>query len=134
MLSSDKNIEYITHLLLEIKRYVELRGRYIQLDFAAKMIRLLSSMVICVVIFSLLSVVVFFASLTLATFISNRLDSEPAGYGVVALLYCVMIGLIYAKRRVWIERPLANFLGRLFLERKVNGQADGNTQRQSGQK
>lgn len=129
MLSTDKNIDELFRLILETKNYAELKARYLKVDTVDKLVRLLTAAAVWIVIFALVMVVIFFLSVMLATFLSHYVGGLTAGFGIVAAVYALLIALFYAKRRSWVERPLANFLGHLLLdEPKAKGKATPNGQ------
>lgn len=116
MLSSDKNIEELIKLFLETKNYVELKSRYLQVVTVDKLVKLLTAAAVTMILAVLVSVVIFFLSVMLASWLAHYVGSLAGGLGIVALIYALLIVLFYVKRRSWIERPLANFLGHLLLD------------------
>ena len=66
MFSSDRNIETISQLIVEIKRYVELRAECLQIDIVSKMSRLFTAIILFVVLFMLSALAVMFMSMTAA--------------------------------------------------------------------
>lgn len=124
MFSSDKNIETISQLAAELKRYVELRTHALQIDIVSKMTILLTAIVLAAVFFGLAAIVIIFLSFTLATALAPLVGGAAMGYLVIVVLYFLLGVLIYAKRHAWIEAPIADFLSALFL--KDEGTADNN--------
>lgn len=115
MFSSDKNIETISQLISEIKRYAELRGKSLQIDFVCKLTILASAMVLGLILFLLGGLAILFVSMTLVATLTSLTGSAIAANAIVVLIYLLLGALIYAKRRTWIQAPLANFLANLFL-------------------
>ena len=66
MFSSDRNIETISQLIVEVKRYVELRAECLQIDIVSKMSRLFTAIILFVVLFMLSALAVMFMSMTAA--------------------------------------------------------------------
>lgn len=118
MFSSDKNIESLHELLTDVKRYVELRVKYVQLDFVGKMTILMAALILGAILFMLLMIVILFLSYTCALAMAPALGGMPAACGVVALFYVAVALLVYANRKRLIINPVANFLGQLFLNRR----------------
>lgn len=116
MLSSDRNIEHISQLIIELKHFTELRIESFQTDFVGKMTRLLAAFVVGAVLFMLLSIVAVFVSIMAATALSPYVGGEAAGYAVVVAFYVLLAVMFYKKRHTWVEAPIANFLGHLFLD------------------
>ena len=120
MFSSDKNIEIISQLFAELKKYAELKGKCLQIDFVSKMTILLSALIVGAILFALSTIVILFLSYTAVLFLAKMMGS------ITWACFLVALGVIvYAMRRRWIVNPLANFLGRLFLSDETE-QADKN--------
>ncbi len=115
MFSSDRNIETLHGLLADMKRYVELRVKYVQLDFVSKMTVLAAAFILGAILFMLLMIVILFLSYACARAMAPALGGMPAACAVVALFYAVVALLVYACRKKLIINPVANFLGQLFL-------------------
>lgn len=115
MFSSDRNIETISQLIVEIKRYVELRAECLQIDFVSKMSRLFTAIILFVVLFMLSALAVMFMSMTAATAIAPIVGGLAIAYAIIVIAY-IMIGIIvFYNRKKWIEAPIAGFLAELFL-------------------
>lgn len=125
MFSSDKNIETISQLIVEIKHYVELRAESLQIDFVSKMSRLFTAIVLFVILFMLSALAVMFVSMTAATALAPIVGGLAIAYAIIVLAY-VMIGIIViCNRKKWIEAPIAGFLADLFLNNQYNEAIDG---------
>ncbi len=116
MFSSDQNITEIRGLLHDLKRYFALHVKYARLDFAGKMTVLLSALVLGVVLFTLASIIILLASVAAAYALQPYVGGVAQAFGIVALGYAVVALIVYWCRSTLITAPLANFLGRLFLE------------------
>ena len=127
MFSSDKNIENIGQLFVELKHYVDLKSESLQTNFVAKFARLLSALVVCVVLFILLSLTIMFVSMMVAAALAPIVGSEALAYAIVILLYIIIGVVFYTKRAQWVEAPITNFLVHLFLEDKLKDQATNPT-------
>lgn len=115
MFSSDKNIEIVNNLITEIRRYVDLQKRSIQIDFICKISKLISAMVIGSILFLLGIIALIFISITVSTFLEPYI-ANPAGRYFILVGAYVIIGLIvYSKRQAWIETPITNYIAHLFL-------------------
>lgn len=114
MLSSDKNIETIGQLLVEIKHYIDLQGKNMQLGLVQKTSKLASALVLVGLVCGLFAVVLIFLSFTLASMLAAFVG-QTAGYLLVALVYLLLAALIYAKRRSWIETPITRFVASILL-------------------
>ena len=125
MFSSDKNIEIISQLLAELKKYAELTGKRLQIDFVSKMTILLSALIVGAILFALSTIVILFLSYTAVLFLAKMMGSITWACFLMVLFYVALGVIVYAMRRRWIVNPLANFLGRLFLSDETE-QADKN--------
>lgn len=114
MLSSDKNVETLTQLIELLKHNIELRTEYVKLDVTARVVRLLGAATLAVLLFLILLAVIFFASLALAFWLSGYWGL-PMSLGAVALFYALVLLVVYASRKSWIERPLVRFLSDILL-------------------
>lgn len=115
MLSNDKNIETVSQLIEMVKHNIELRTEYVRLDIVEKVVRLLSAAALAVLLTILLLVVLLFASLSLAHWLTTCGIGLPVAYLCVAGLYLLLLLIVYAARKSWIERPLVKYLSRLLL-------------------
>lgn len=115
MLSSDKNIQTISQLIAEIKRYVELRAECMRIDFVSKMATLLAATLLCGIVAALGMIAILLLSLWAVSFLEDYVGGETCAYALVAAFYLLAAFVIYLRRKTWIEAPVANFLGKLFL-------------------
>ena len=115
MLSSDKNVETIAQLIEALKHYLGLQTEYVKLDVIDKVVRLLTRATLAILLFLILIVVLLFASLGLAFWLSKHIGLKSA-FMAVAAMHAFVLLLIYAFRRPWIERPLVRYLARLLLK------------------
>ena len=115
MLSSDKNVETIAQLIEALKHYLGLQTEYVKLDVIDKVVRLLTRATLAILLFLILIVVLLFASLGLAFWLSKHIGLTSA-FMAVAAMHAFVLLLIYAFRRPWIERPLVRYLARLLMK------------------
>lgn len=115
MLSSDQNVETIAQLIEALKHYLGLQTEYVKLDVIDKVVRLLTTATLAILLFLILIVVMLFASLGLAFWLSKHFGLTSA-FMAVAALHAFVLLLVYAFRRPWIERPLVRYLARLLMK------------------
>lgn len=115
MLSSDKNVETIAQLIEALKHYLGLQTEYVKLDVIDKVVRLLTTATLSVLLFLILIVVLLFASLGLAFWLSKHIGLTSA-FLAVAAMHAFILLLVYAFSRPWIERPLVRYLARLLMK------------------
>ena len=116
MFSSDRNIETISQLITEIKRYVELRTESFEIDIVRKLSKLVAALVLGAVLFMLACLAVLFVSMIVAATLSKILGSQAVAYAIVVAFYLLLGIMVYSNRKSWIETPLTGFLAHLFLE------------------
>lgn len=114
MLSSDKNIETLSQLIEETKRYVELRGKCWRISLVNKVSTLASALVLAVILFMLASAVVIFLSFTLASTLALWVGTVW-GYALVTAFYFLVGVVIFINRRKWIEAPVVDFIASVML-------------------
>ena len=115
----------ISQLFAELKKYAELKGKCLQIDFVSKMTILLSALIVGAILFALSTIVILFLSYTAVLFLAKMMGSITWACFLMVLFYVALGVIVYAMRRRWIVNPLANFLGRLFLSDETE-QADKN--------
>ena len=115
MLSSDQNVETIAQLIEALKHYLGLQTEYVKLDVIDKVVRLLTTATLAILLFLILIVVLLFASLGLAFWLSKHIGLTSA-FMAVAAVHAFVLLLVYAFRRPWIERPLVRYLARLLMK------------------
>lgn len=122
MFSSDKNIETVNSLIAEVRKYIDLQKRSLQIDFVCKISKLISAMVIGSILFLLGAIILIFVSITLSSFLEPYITNSAGRYFILVGVY-IMIGmLVYSKRQSWIEIPITNYIAQLFLsEQEDNG-------------
>lgn len=115
MLSSDKNVETIAQLIEQLKRYLGLQTEYVKLDVIEKVVRLLTAAALAIVLFLLIIAVLLFVSLGIASWLSG-LIGQTGAFFAVAGIHVVLLLVVIAFRKSWIERPLVGFLANLLME------------------
>ena len=106
MFSSDRNVDNIGKLIVELKHYVSLKTESLQIDFVSKFSRLLTVLVVSAVLFMLLGLAVMFISMMVASALSKVVGSEALAYGIVVAFYVLIGSIFFIKRHTWIEAPI----------------------------
>lgn len=114
MLSSDKNVETIAQLVEVLKHYLGLQKEYVKLDVIDKVVRLLTAAALAIVFFLLLIAVMLFLSLSFAFWLSTY-TGTPLAFLIVAALHLLLLLLVFAYRKPWIEKPLVKVLAGILL-------------------
>lgn len=114
MYSSDQNVETLAQLFEKAKRYAKMQGEYVRLDVTEKAARLLkvAALALCVILLAL--PILLFLSLVIAHAIMPWVGTVGA-YALVAACYIILLIVVFANRKRWIERPLVRFLSSVML-------------------
>lgn len=102
-------------LLLEVKSYLSLQKRFLQLDLTEKLTILLSAIAIAVVCVLLGGMALFYLTFALAYWIGEATGVLALGFLVIALVLAFALALVYFKRKAWIVQPLARMMVTLFI-------------------
>lgn len=118
MLSYGKNIEGMSKLFLELKKYLELQTEFVKLDAAEKLTVIISTAVIIAVLLVLGSIVLLFLTLAAAYGLGDALGSLPLGFGLVALCVLFLCGIFYWNRNRFVIQPIARFMTGLLITKE----------------
>ena len=116
MFASDENISSLRDLIDEVKSYISMRYELVRLDFVSKLTILIAAFFISIILLTLMGVVLLFLSYSIAKSLASTFQNEALAFFIVSAFYLLLAIAIYVFRRPLIVRPIANFLGRLFLE------------------
>ena len=109
MLSSDKNIESIAQLADVVKQYLVLQKEYLKLDVIDKAGRLITALTLAIVFIILAVAVLFYLSFA-AVYWMAPLTGTAWAFFIIAVLFFVLLVMVFLNRKAWIERPLVRFL------------------------
>ena len=126
MFSSDEKIAEFTHLVREVREYVDLRLELARYDLTAKAIRLLSALCLGVIVLMIVAVAFLFLSFSVVQALHEWLQSEATAYLLVGGTYLVLAAIVYLLRRRLIYQPMARFIGHMFLKKDSQQPATGN--------
>ena len=102
-------------LLLEVKSYLTLQKRFLQLDLTEKLTLLLSAIAIAVICLMLGGMALFYLTFALAYWIGEVTGVLALGFLVIALALALLLALVYYNRKRWIVQPLARMMVTLFI-------------------
>ena len=120
MLSNDENIERIADFIEEAKQWLTIKKEYTKLDIIEKVVRLLTTLTIAFVIALLTLLALIYLSFAAAYFLADVLNSMPMAFLAVCLVYVILLFLVLANKRSWIERPMVRFLISIFEDSNNN--------------
>ena len=112
MLSSDKSVETIAQLIEVLKNYIGLQKEYVKLDVIDKVVRLVTAIAIAITFLGI--AVLLFLSFAIVHWL-EPLTGLALAYFLVAAMYLVVLVMVIAFRKSWIERPLVRFLANVLL-------------------
>ncbi len=114
MFSNDSNIETIAQLVEELKKFATLKGRYLRLDFAEKMVRLLTVLIMAFILTILLLLIMTCLSFC-AVFALEPHVGVIKAFAIVGGAYFLLLILCFLFRKSWIQKPLVRFLANLLM-------------------
>ena len=116
MFSSNKNIEYISQLVEDIKNYIGLQKDYIKLDVVEKLILLCTALIFGIILLVLAAMILFYFSFAAVYAMERYMGIGLAGgYSIITLLFIILFILVFVFRKKWIEKPLTRFLSKVLL-------------------
>lgn len=116
MFSNDKNVESIAHLVEVLKDYIVLQKEFTKYDVVYKLVRLLTVVAFAIIMFALVLAVMFYLSFAAVYWMAPRIGL-PCAFASVAAFFLVVLLLIRANRKSWIERPLVRVFAAILLEK-----------------
>lgn len=116
MLSSDKNVETLAQLIVELRKYIGLQKEYLKFDVIDKVVRLVSSLILAIVFLLLALGIGLFLALSLAFWLADMVGLVVA-FAIVAGIFLALSLVVFAFRRPWIERPLVRFMVNILLNK-----------------
>ncbi len=116
MYSSDKNVERIVGLLLELQQYAKLQKRLLQINTVEVTSKIVSSLTLFIVIVALGVIALFFMAMASVHFLSDVIGlGMTASCAIVCIVLLLFIYLIYIMRDAWIYRPISGYIIHVFL-------------------
>ena len=115
MFSNDSNVETIAQLVEQAKKYLTLKGEIFRLSMVEKIVRLLTAIAMIIVLTILFLLALTYFSFALAFALGSVLGNVW-GFIIVGAIYLLMLLVLLAFRKAWIERPLVRFLASMLME------------------
>lgn len=116
MFSNDQNIELIAKFVEESKQWFDLKVKYARLSTGAKMVRIITALILAIVLTIIFVLFLTFMSFALADFLGDILGNTPLGFLCVGFVYLVLLVFVISARHALIERPLVRFLMSIIAE------------------
>ena len=114
MFSSDKNVESIAQLVDSVKNYVGLQGEYLKFNAVEKVVRLTTALTLAIIFIIIGVAILFYLSFALI-YAMEPLTGMALAFLIMALLFLLLLIIVFIKRKSWIERPLVRFLSEILL-------------------
>lgn len=114
MFSSDKNVESIAQLVESVKNYVGLQGEYLKFNAVEKVVRLTTALTLAIIFIIIGVAILFYLSFALI-YAMEPLTGMALAYLIMALLFLLLLIIVFINRKSWIERPLVRFLSDILL-------------------
>ncbi|MEI8087063.1 MAG: phage holin family protein [Paludibacter sp.] len=105
-------------LYSEVKKYIELQTEYVKVEFVEKLTILLSTLLIIAVVLILAITGLFYLFFAIAYALEPILGSLAMSFGIISVLYLVLIFIFYLFRNQLVINPLVKLLSNLFLTKK----------------
>lgn len=116
MLSSDKNVETLAQLIVELRKYIGLQKEYLKFDVIDKVVRLVSALILAIIFFVMALGIGLFMALSLTFWFADMVGMVVA-FAIVAGIFLMLFIVVFAFRRPWIERPLVRFMANILLSK-----------------
>lgn len=116
MFSTDKSVETLRQLFLDLREFLELRGRSVQLTLVEKFTVAASAFVLGALLFIVSAFVLMFISVSVVTLLASSVGGVALASAIVAFVYVLFGVLIWFNRRRWIVNPIATFMANLVLD------------------
>lgn len=101
--------------------YAEARWNVIALSISEKSANAASALITGVTLGVIGLISLLFVSIALAVWLGDLMNSIPAGFLIVAIIYAVVAGILYSNRKKWIFIPIMNsILETLYREKDDN--------------
>ncbi len=114
MLSSDKNVESVKELIESLRQYAILQKEYVKLDIIEKVVQLITALSLAVVLIILGVAVLFYLSFAVVFWMAPTIGTATA-FLIVAIVFLLLLVVVFTNRKTWIERPLVRFMSQLLL-------------------
>ena len=120
MFSTDKNVNTIAELLLNGKKYAEMRMENAERRMVRKLTAVLTGLIMGAIILLVLMIAVIFLSAAATKALAPHLGGEAMAALTVGMFHLAFLILVCIKRKAWISTPLSNVLSIIFLGEKAS--------------
>ena len=110
LFASEQTTEQMTHLFSEAQNYWQLQKKYLSLHSSEVLSRLFSTIALWAIFILVGFMILLFASFAVAIWIGQLLDSQIAGFAIIAGVLALGTFLVYVNRMSWIVLPTTRFM------------------------
>lgn len=115
MINTQEPAENFQQLYEDVKKYVTLQTEYVKVEFVEKLTILLSTLMIISLVIILLVIALFYLFFSIAYAVEPLVGSLSLSFGIISVVYFILIGLFLLFRKRIVINPLVKFLSNLFL-------------------
>lgn len=116
MLDSAKETESLQELFSEVKKYVALKGEYLQLHWVEKLTLLLSAMLLAAILIVIGMLLLFNIVFICTHLLAPHVGGFNVAYAILTGFFILIGAGIYLMRKWLIVRPITRFLCNLLLK------------------
>lgn len=110
LFASEQTTEQMTHLFSEAQNYWQLQKKYLSLHSSEVLSRLFSTIALWAIFILVGFMILLFASFAVAIWMGQLLDSQIAGFAIIAGVLTLGTFLVYVNRMSWIVLPTTRFM------------------------
>jgi hypothetical protein len=119
--NKEKSIE---DLYEDAKSYLDTKVEYGRLYLVEKVSKIFADVITNALVIICFILAFLFATLTLALFLSDLLDSFTQGFGCVALFYLLLALIVYFTKDKFIEKAIINFTIKNYFNKLADKEED----------
>jgi hypothetical protein len=115
MINTQEPAENFQQLYEDVKKFVTLQTEYVKVEFVEKLTILLSTLMIISLVIILLVIALFYLFFSIAYAVEPLVGSLSLSFGIISVVYFILIDLFLLFRKRIVINPLVKFLSNLFL-------------------
>lgn len=120
----DKKEKNLEDILVAAKVYLDNRIEYTRLSLVEKGAKIMADLITNTVVIFCFVLAFLFASITLALYLSEVLNSFTEGFGLVAAIYLLLSIIVWIAKGRYIEKLLVNMFIRTYFDKVANKDDD----------
>jgi hypothetical protein len=120
----DNKEKKLEDILVAAKVYLDNRIEYTRLSLVEKGAKIMADLITNTVVIFCFVLAFLFASITLALYLSEVLNSFTEGFGLVAAIYLLLSIIVWIAKGRYIEKLLVNMFIRTYFDKVANKDDD----------